>query len=117
MTGKAVYDSDKADNQFDAGWKHEMKVSGRRYRRVSQLIGRSVSGRSTRYLDKARANKHSEGLADLDYCAKMEKEVPVSVQYLIDRWLALLMMTSGMLTDLRRCEVQSSRRRERLAGI
>lgn len=26
----------------------------------------------------------SEGLADQDYCLKMEKEVPVSVQYLID---------------------------------
>jgi aspartate oxidase len=26
----------------------------------------------------------SNGLADLDYCAKMEQEVPISVQYLID---------------------------------
>lgn len=33
-TRKAIHDADEADNQFDAGWKHEMKVSERRYRKV-----------------------------------------------------------------------------------
>ncbi|KAJ9615605.1 hypothetical protein H2200_001680 [Cladophialophora chaetospira] len=41
------------DNQFDSGWKHEMK-------------------------------RVSDGLADQEYCAQMEKEVPTTVQYLID---------------------------------
>lgn len=28
---------------------------------------------------------HSNGLADQEYCAKMEKEVPITAQYLLDR--------------------------------
>lgn len=34
---------------------------------------------------KHEMTRVSEGLADLDYCAKMEQEVPITVEYLIER--------------------------------
>ncbi|KIW53099.1 hypothetical protein PV05_08696 [Exophiala xenobiotica] len=55
------------DNNFDSDWKHEMKAS-----QVYACQG---------VLDSPIA---ANGLADQEYCARMEQEVPITAQYLID---------------------------------
>lgn len=39
------------------------------------------------YREENSTHRTSEGLADQEYCAKMEQEVPVTAQYLLDREL------------------------------
>lgn len=79
------------DNKFDSDWKHEMKVSDRLQYLVHLAHSLSCSSSGQRRCGTGQKGRYgsltdrSEGLADQEYCARMEMEVPVTAQYLLDR--------------------------------
>lgn len=76
-----------ADNKFDSDFKNEMKVSNLRmifkFATTDRYLARQVRGRAPRSM--MYSNHSSNGLADQAYCEKLEREVPYTVQFLLDR--------------------------------
>jgi hypothetical protein len=76
-----------ADNKLDSNFKNEMKVSNLRmifkFATTHRHLARQVRRRAPCSL--IYSDHSSNGLADQAYCEKLEREVPYTVQFLLDR--------------------------------